>query len=317
MGDFYRLLPKAELHLHLEGSIEPETLRELAPEFSREEIHARYSYEDFRGFIESYKWVVGRLRTPDDYALIARRLLERLIAENVRYAEINLSAGAILWQERAFAPIYDAVVREAERSEVEVWWVFDAIRHFGPEKAMAVAELAAERAGDRVVAFGIGGDEALGPAELFGDVFRFAKQHGLKIAPHAGETVGAESVWAALKAGADRIGHGFRAADDPALLRHLRDEDIALEICLSSNVATGAVTSLADHPVRRIHDAGVPIVLNTDDPAMFHTTLSGEYELAARELGFSRAELETLAANSFRYAFRKPGSSGLDRDLNS
>ena len=308
MGDFYRRIPKAELHLHLEGAIEPETLRELEPRLSLDEIRARYRIEDFQGFVESYKWVIDHLRTPEDYALATKRLLERLAADNVRYAEINLSAGAVLWRGQQFAPIYDAVVREAAHSEVEVWWILDAIRHFGPEAAMPVAELAAERAGDRVVAFGIGGDEARGPAEWFGEVFRFARQRGLKLAPHAGETVGPESVWAALRVGADRIGHGVRASEDPALLRHLRDQDIALEICISSNVATGAVAGLAEHPLRRIYDAGVPVVLNTDDPAMFHTTLSAEYQLAEREFGFSRAELEALAANSFRYAFRRPGS---------
>ena len=307
MGDFFSQLPKAELHLHLEGSITPETLRELAPKLRPEQIQRRYRYEDFQGFIESYIWVLRKLRSPDDYALATRRLLERLASENVRYAEINLSAGAMLKRRQKFAPIYDAVVREAARSEVEVWWILDAVRQFGPKKALDVAKLAVERAGDRVVAFGIGGDEALGPAEWFVDVFRFVKDHGLKVAPHAGETVGPESVWAALRAGADRIGHGFRAADDPALLKHLREEDIALEICLSSNVATGAVSDLAQHPIRLIYDAGVPIVLNSDDPAMFHTTLTGEYEIASRQFGFTHAELETLASNSFRYAFRKPG----------
>ena len=306
MGDFFVQLPKAELHVHLEGSITPETLRELAPRLRPDQIQRRYRYDDFQGFIESYIWVLRKLRSPDDYALVARRLLERLASENVRYAEINLSAGAMLKRRQKFAPIYDAVVREAERSEVEVWWILDAVRQFGPKKALDVAKLAVERAGDRVVAFGIGGDEALGPVEWFADVFRFVKDHGLKVAPHAGETVGPESVWAALRAGADRIGHGFRAAEDPALLKHLREEDIALEICLSSNVATGAVSDLVQHPLRLIYDAGVPVVLNSDDPAMFHTTLTGEYELASRQFGFTHAELETLASNSFRYAFRKP-----------
>ena len=305
MDDFCRQLPKAELHVHLEGAIEPETLAELEPGLAVGDVRDRYHYADFRGFLESFKWVTGFLRSPDDYALVTRRLLERLAEENVRYAEITLSAGTVLWRGQDFAPIYDAVVREAGRSGVEVWWLLDAVRHLGVEKATEVVELAVERAGDRVVAFGIGGDEARAPAEWFASLFDFAKEHGLKVSPHAGETVGPESVWAAVRAGADRIGHGFRAAEDPALLEHLRDRDIPLEICLSSNIATGAVARLEDHPVRRIFDARVPIVLNTDDPAMFHTTLSQEYELAARAFSFTEAELRSLAANSFGYAFRR------------
>ncbi|MCP5117309.1 MAG: adenosine deaminase, partial [bacterium] len=291
-------------HLHLEGAIEPAALRELEPSLTADEVERRYRYDGFAGFLESFKWVTSFLRTPDDYALVTRRLLDRLSGENVSYAEITLSAGTMLWRGQDFAPVYDAVVGEAARSDVEVWWVVDAVRHLGVEQAMEVARLAVERADDRAVAFGIGGDEARGPVEWFTEIFRFVKEHGLRVAPHAGETVGAESVRAAIQAGADRIGHGFRAAEDAALLDELRARDIALEICVSSNVATGAVARIEDHPVRRIFGAGVPVVLNTDDPAMFHTTLSAEYELAGNAFGFTDDELRTLANNSFRYAFR-------------
>jgi aminodeoxyfutalosine deaminase len=307
MGVFSRQLPKAELHLHLEGSIEPETLRELAPDLSLDEIRARYQYEDFLGFLRSYKWVIDHLETPEDYAFITRRLLERLASENVRYAEIILSAGVILWMNQEVGPIYDAVRRESQASPVEVWWLFDGVRQFGVAQVMRVAELAAARLDQGVVGFGIGGDEARGPAELFGDVYRFARDAGLRLTAHAGETGGPESVWAALELGAERIGHGIRSIEDPRLVRHLRDRKVPLEISISSNVATGAVASLQDHPVRRLYDAGVPIVLNTDDPAMFHTTLTREFELAASHFGFSQQELREIAQNGFRYSFRKMG----------
>jgi aminodeoxyfutalosine deaminase len=299
----YHELPKAELHLHLEGSVTPELMHELAPEASAEEIRARFAFRTFPDFLECYKWVVGYLRTPDDYAIVTRRLLESLAEQNVRYAEITLSAGMVIRKKGDFGPIYEAVQREATRSTVEVRWNLDAIRHFGADHAMQVAELAAERTGDGVVSFGIGGDEERGPADWFTEVYRFAGAHGLRLTAHAGETVGPESVWAALRIGAERIGHGIRAVGDQALLRHLRDHKVPLEMCISSNIATGAVSLLSEHPVRRLYDAGVPIVLNTDDPGLFGTTIEREYELAASEFGFSDAELIEIIENGFRYAF--------------
>ena len=300
-----RAWPKAELHLHLEGSVEPETMQALDPSLSVEAVRAMYLFHGFQGFIQAYKWVVERLRAPGDYAHITRALMRRLAAENVQYVEITLSAGVVLWKAQEFAPVYAAVRQAAAEFPIEVHWILDAVRHFGVEHAMQVAKLAAERVNDGVVAFGIGGDEERGPAAWFGEVFRFAKAAGLRLTAHAGETVGAESVWAALEIGAERIGHGIRAVEDPALLRHLRDGGIPLEVCITSNVATGAVESMEAHPVRRLFDAGVPITLNTDDPAMFATTLSGEYELAARQFGFSEAELRGIAENGFRYGFRR------------
>ena len=299
----YHELPKAELHLHLEGSVTPDTMTALAPEISTEEVRERFRFCSFAGFLECFKWVVERLRSPEHYALITRRLVEDLERQNIRYAEITLSAGVVLWKGQDFAAIYEAVRREALNSPVEVRWNLDAVRHFGVEHAMQVARLAAELVGQGVVSFGIGGDEQRGPAEWFGEVFRFARDHGLRLTAHAGETVGPESVWGALELGAERIGHGIRAIEDPVLVGHLRDHKIPLEICISSNVATGAVESLAAHPVRRLYDAGVPIVLNTDDPGLFGTTLEREYEIAASEFGFSEEEMRGIAENGFRYAF--------------
>jgi len=247
---------------------------------------------------------VGKLlRTPADYALITRRLLERLDAQNVRYAEIILAAGVVLWKGQEIGPIFDAVRDASAGSPVKVKWIFDAVRQFGVEQAMQVAEWAASRVPDGVVAIGIGGSEERGPAEWFGEVFGFAKRAGLRLHAHAGEGTRAGSVWAALEIGAERIGHGISAIEDAELMRHLRDSGIPLEICITSNVVTGVVKRIEDHPVRRLYDAGVPIVLNTDDPAMFGCTLVGEYRLAAERFGFSEAELRGIAENGFRYAF--------------
>ena len=303
MDDFVTELPKAELHLHLEGAVEAETLHELDPDTPVEEFRAIYDYRDFDGFLKAFGAVGKRLRTPEDYALIARRLLARLEEQNVRYAEITLAAGVVLWKDQEFGPIFEAVRKAAAASRVQVLWILDAVRQFGVEHAMQVAELAAERGDRGVAAFGIGGSEERGPAEWFTEVFAFAKRAGLRLTAHAGESTGPDSVWAALRLGAERIGHGIAAAEDPALMQYLRERDIPLEICITSNLATGVVKRLEDHPIRRLYDAGVPVTLNTDDPAMFGCTLVGEYRLAAQQFGFSEAELRGIAQNGFRYAF--------------
>jgi adenosine deaminase/aminodeoxyfutalosine deaminase len=302
--------PLAELHLHLDGSVEPDTLLEIDPSLTREEIAANTSYSDFAGFLKSFVWVNKRLRTPDNYARVARRLFERLESEGVTYAEVILSVGVVLWKEQSLPAIYDALVREASRSRITVRWIFDAIRQFGPATAKPVFELAAERVGEGVVAIGLGGDEERGPARLFADLYREARDRGLRLTCHAGEMAGPASVWEALEIGSERIGHGIRAIEDSALVAHLAAKNIPLEVCITSNLRTGAVTSLAAHPVRKLYDAGVPIILNSDDPALFDCTLTSEYRLAAREFGFTEAELAGLARNAFRYAFEESVTVG-------
>jgi aminodeoxyfutalosine deaminase len=302
MADFQEV-PKAELHLHLEGSVEPRTMRELAPDLSAAEIEAMYHFTDFPGFLQAFKGVVERLRTPEDYALVARRMVANLARQNVRYAEVIFSVGVVLWKKQEVAPIFRAIREAVAGSGVEVRWIVDAIRHFGPEHVMRVAEEAVALVGEGVVAFGIGGDEARGPAGWFGEIYRFARDKGLHLTAHAGESAGPESVWKALEIGAERIGHGIRSIEDPVLLRHLADRAIPLEICVTSNVMTGVVGNLGEHPVRRLYDAGVAITLNSDDPGLFRTTLCAEYELAAREFGFSQTELHGIAENAFRHRF--------------
>ena len=316
MAGFFSELPKASLHVHLEGAIWPETLIEIDPSLTREEIRANLPGGSFANFIQSYIWLTRRLTEPEHYALATRDLLRRFASEGVRYAEITLSAGVILWKGLDLDRIYDAIRTESDRCPFPVFWIPDAIRQFGPEPAMQVARFAAEKLESGVVAFGIGGDEARGPAEQFAEVYRFCRENGLHTTCHAGETVGPESIRAALAVGAERIGHGISAVNDPALMAELRERDIPLEICPTSNVCTGAVASLDVHPLRRLFDAGVPIVLDSDDPALFGTTISGEYEIAAAKFGFTEEELSLLATNSFRYAFRHgerdAGSRGTD-----
>jgi adenosine deaminase/aminodeoxyfutalosine deaminase len=222
----------------------------------------------------------------------------------VTYAEVTLSAGMMLWKGQDAAAIYEAVQREALCARLGVRWILDAVRQFGAEPAKPVFDLAAERVHDGVVAVGLGGFEAGAPASDFAELYRRARDRGLHTVCHAGETTDSKNVWDALAIGAERIGHGIRSIQDPRLMEHLRENNIPLEICVSSNLRTGAVATLEDHPVRKLFDAGVPITLNTDDPALFNCTLAGEYQLARDCFRFSGQELDLIARNGFRFSFR-------------
>ncbi|HXZ41689.1 MAG TPA: adenosine deaminase [Terriglobales bacterium] len=304
-------LPKAELHLHLEGSIDPPTLLELRTRHGKSstltEIEQLYRYENFTGFLMAFKTVTEDLQTPEDFELITYRLMEKLKAENVLHAEVYVSVGVCLWRKQDFAAIFDAMERGRQRGErdfgVSLLWIFDAVRQFGTDKAQHVAELAARYHGPSVVGFGIGGDELKAPPELFRDVYAYAADQGLRLTVHAGESAGPGSIWGALNLRAERIGHGLTAWQDPELVEELSRRQVPVEICLTSNLRTGCCSSIAEHPVRNYFDQGIMITLNSDDPAMFGTSLSREYQLAQDRFGFTDEHLRELARNSFEASF--------------
>ena len=296
-----------ELHLHLEGTVDRETVMMLDPCVSRDTVDAAWGFTTFAGFIECFKFVAQKIKGPQDYALITRRMMEQLAGQGVSYAEVTLGAGVVLWRGFDFRSVWRAI-REAQREAEKRWpvkvlWNLDAIRQMGPEHVMQVARVAADYVGDGAISFGIGGDEVGGPAIGFRDAYRYARDAGLRLTAHAGETDGPGSVKAALEIGAERIGHGIRAVDDPDLMRRLREEQIPLEVCITSNLRTGAVSSLRHHPVRKLFDAGVPITLNTDDPGLFECDLEGEFRCAREVFGFSEEELEGVRANAKTFAF--------------
>jgi len=313
VDSFIRALPKAELHLHLEGTIEPETVVELARNHGRdldiEEVRKLYCYTDFNRFILCFRTITEHLVTPDDYELITYRLMQRLAQQNVRHAEVYISVGTCIWWGRDFDEVFEGVERGRQRGErefgVSVLWIFDAVRHFGPEAAMRVTERAiALRERGSVVAIGIGGDERRAGPELFTDVYAYAAANGLRLTCHAGETTGPGSVWGALNLlGTERIGHGLNSYNDPELVRHLRETQVPIEISITSNVRTGSIQRLDQHPVRRYFDQGLFITLNTDDPGIFETDLCREYQLARDVFGFTNDELVQLAKNSFQASF--------------
>ena len=311
-SSFVRSLPKAELHLHLEGAIDPETLLQIQLSHGRQdatlaEVQKLYRYSDFAEFLVSFKNITADLKAPSDYELIAYRLMKRLKAENVLHAEVYLSVGVCLYRKQDFDAIFQALEQGRTRGErefgVSLLWIFDAVRHFGSAEAQRVAELAVHYRDRNVVAFGIGGDEQRAGPELFREVYAYCADHGLRLTAHAGETAGPESIWGALNLRAERIGHALTAQQDHDLLQELAQRQVPVEICVTSNLRTGVCPNLADHPVRRYFDEGLMVTLNTDDPAMFGTSLSREYQLVQENFGFSDEHLRELARNSFEAAF--------------
>ena len=311
---FIQSLLKAELHLHLEGSVTPDALVDLRRRHGKEstlaEAQALYQYKDFLGFLMAFKTLTEDLQTPEDYELITYRLMQQLKAENVLHAEVYVSVGVCLWRKQDFGAIFEGLERGRERGQkdfgVSLLWIFDAVRQFGAEAAQKVFELAAKYRDRSIVSIGIGGDELKAPPELFREQFAYASAQGLRLTAHAGESAGPESIWGALNLGAERIGHGLTAAQDPELIEELAQRQVPVEICLTSNLKTGCCLQLHDHPVRKYFDQGLMITLNSDDPAMFGTTLNREYELAQSEFGFTDEHLRELARNSFEASFLPP-----------
>src|SRR6202041_4172131 len=267
------------------------------------EARALYRYKDFTGFLLAFKAVSERLRNTADYELITYRMLERLAGQGVVHAEVFVSVGVVYyWRRIEFEPLFYAMEAARVRAEQEfgitLYWIFDAVRHFGPEEAARVFRKAAElRQGySSIVGIGIGGDERRTGAEPFRELYQEAKDAGLRLTAHAGETVGPESIWAALNIGAERIGHGLAAIEDPELMEVLAERQVPLEVCVTSNLRTGCCPKLEEHPVRRYFDAGLMVTLNSDDPAMFLSDLQDEYRLAREAFGFTEEHLRELAA---------------------
>jgi adenosine deaminase len=316
-------LPKAELHLHLEGSIQPVTVCALTARHgvpvTEREVRRRYAYQTFSEFLETFKWVTSFLRDPQDYALITRGLAEHLLSQHVIYAEVTISIGVMLLRKQRPERNFEAILAAAEPFEsrgLRMNWIFDAIRQFGAEAASRVVEAAKQCASKSIVAFGIGGDELSVPTKELRPVYDQAAALGLHRLIHAGEIGGPEKIREAVELlGAERIGHGIAAINDPALMDFLADRRIPLEICPQSNIRTGAlalqlrraIARIEDHPLAALFRHGIPIVLSTDDPAMFHTTLLNEYE-HAQQLGMTENELLRLAQMSFDFAFERQHS---------
>lgn len=315
------MLPKAELHLHLEGCLTPQLLVQLAArhreKLSLETVTERYNTRTFPEFLELFKWATSYLRKPEDYSQLTAHAMQRLHQQNCRYAEITLSIGVMLLRSQDADANFSAILESADQhvradDGPKVLWIFDAVRQFGPAKAMDVARAAVRLKSQGVVAFGLGGNEESLPASDFRAVYDYVASEGLHRLAHAGEMAGPQSIREAIEIlGAERIGHGISAIQDPQLMNLLIERQIPLEICPQSNICTGALAKLLgtnqaqleQHPLREFASRGLPVTLATDDPAMFRTTLSEAYAVAASQMGLSRAQLVTIVESGFWHSF--------------
>jgi len=310
-----RRMPKVELHVHLEGSIRPRTLLQLAerngfelPIQDVQGLRDFYRFRDFPHFIEVYVTITRCLQTQDDYRLIAYEFGADCARQNVRYAEVtfsiftNVACANIPWQ-AILEGLNDGRAQARAEFGVDWRWVFDIARDL-PDTQNQVVEIALAAKDQGVVALGLGGSEKGFPPELFVQSFERARQGGLHSVPHAGELAGPESIWNALRLlHADRIGHGVRCVEDPALADYLREHQVPLEVCPTSNIRLGIFSGYAAHPLRRLWDEGLFITVNSDDPPLFDTDLNHEYEVLVDHFAFTADELEQVSLNALRASF--------------
>ncbi|MCV2868265.1 adenosine deaminase [Defluviimonas sp. WL0002] len=307
-------LPKIELHLHLEGAAPPAFIRGLAAEKKMDisgifNAQGHYSYTDFWHFLKVYEAATETLKTPRDYHRLTRAVLEESAASGVIYCETFLSpdfcGGRDLGAWREYLHAIREAADEAERQDgIVLRGIVTPIRHFGPEKAKQTAICAAETAGDWIVGFGLAGDEKLGKPKDFAWSFDAAREAGLRLTCHAGEWGGPDSVRDAVRdLQVERIGHGVRAIEDPALVEELAERGTVLEVCPGSNIALGLYPDWRRHPVGQLYDRGVKITISTDDPPFFHTTMTREYDRLADAFDWDAGVFAAIARTSAEAAF--------------
>ena len=307
--DWFERIPKAELHLHLEGAIPHKLLWRLIEKYGGDPavptanaLEERLQYVDFAHFIETWKWKNQYLREYEDFTAIAEAMALDLRAQNIRYAEVFYGPANFVQRGLQIQELTSAIRLGLDSvPQVRVSLVADLVRDHGADAANRTLASIAEVHDDGVVGIGIGGSEQKFPPELFTDVFTAARRHGFRTSAHAGEAAGAQSVWGAIRSlNVERIGHGTRAEEDPGLIDYLAEHKIPLEMCPLSNVCTGVTERLEDSPIRRYVDRGLVVTVNTDDPKMFGNSLAEEYRLLHQRLGFNRDEIRHLVLEGVR-----------------
>ena len=287
-------LPKAELHVHLEGTVRPATQEEWS---GRTVAPRPPEFRDLQSFVDMYAYYWRTMNTPGDYARLVREYCEDAARAGIRYSEIQLAPAG-----RPYPALAEAVEEAQRQSDVVVRFVIDVPRSMPLEVGWHFLEAA--RGVPDVVGIGLGGPEAPFPPEPFAELFAEARRRGLRSMPHAGEEGGPESVRGAMRSlGAERIMHGVRSVEDPELVSELAESGLPLAVCLHSNLLLGVCGSLDEHPIRELWDAGVNLSVNTDDPGFFHADIVQEYAAAGRLLGLDRDGYGRLALNSVEASF--------------
>jgi adenosine deaminase len=313
--DWFERVPKTEIHLHLEGAIPHAALWQLVQKYGGDssvkkfsDIQARFEYQDFPHFLDTWAWKNGFLREYEDFEFIAMAVAHNLLAQNIRYVELFYSPSDFARHGLLTQRLTEAIRAGLEQvSGIEVALVADLVRDYGPEQATVTLREVQEVRDLGVVGIGLGGAEHKYPPELFQPVFHTARKLGFRTTAHAGEGAGAESVRRAIdELRLDRVGHGVRANEDEELLELLAATRIPLEMCPISNVRTGIVTSLDQHPIRNFFERGILVTVNTDDPEMFGNTLAQEYSLLEQESGFSRSQTRQLILNGIEASWMPP-----------
>ncbi len=315
-------MPKVELHVHLEGSILPETLLLLAkknnvtlPAKSIEEIRKWYRFSSFDHFVEVYFAICSCLRAPEDFELIVFEFLKNQARQNIKYSEVIFTPFTHV-KRVSFDEQLAAINKAREKAEKEygvtMGLVPDLARNMRPvEESLKVVDWAIKNMGNGIIGFGLGGPETGNPPELFAETFARAKNANLPALPHAGETEGADSVWGAIKTlSAKRIGHGVRCLEDPGLVKFLRENQIPLDVSVTSNVCLGVADSIENHPLPELLSEGLFVTINSDDPPMFNTTLTEEYLKIAKTFDFGKETIKQLALNGVK-ASLLPGEEKL------
>jgi adenosine deaminase len=311
---FISQMPKVELHVHLEGSVRPETLIQLAAKYNvalpaknLDELKDWYTFKDFDHFIEVYMAISGCFRHADDIELIAREFLIGQAAQNIKYSEVTFTPySQFVNSGLGFHEQMDAVNRARLWAEkelgVQMAVIVDIPRLISSEEGDIIADWLIERYGDgMLIAMGLGGPEKGHPPIKFKSAFDKVRKAGIPCILHAGETQGPESIWQALEvADSQRIGHGVRAIEDPKLIAHLREKQIPLEVCPTSNICLKVYPSISEHCLPQLLKEGLYITINSDDPPMFNTTLTNEFIQLEKHFGWDSELLEKLTMNAIR-----------------
>jgi aminodeoxyfutalosine deaminase len=320
MTAFIADLPKVELHVHHVGSASPRIVADLAgrhPDAGVPDDPARlaeyFTFRDFAHFVDLYLATVSLIRTPDDVRLLTYEVAREMAAQRIRYAELTCTPYTHVLNgvpiEGYIEAIEDARVAAERDLGLVLRWIFDVPGEIGENAAEETARIAVDRGPDALIGFGLGGPEIGTSRPRFKPAFDLARAAGLHSVPHAGESTGPQTIWDALEyLGAERIGHGTSATQDPRLLAYLAEHRIPLEVCPTSNIATRVVPDYQSHPIRDMVGGGVIVTINSDDPPMFGTNLNREYGIAAELLGLDHAGVAALAGAAVDASFQdEPG----------